>query len=88
MYPEGVVVARKWSDLSKRSQRLIIVAGAAEASLKAAALIDIKRRPAGEIRGPKRVWVPVVAIVNSAGVIPLSAPLSQVGDNKKEDART
>jgi hypothetical protein len=72
MYPEGVVVARKWSDLSKRSQRLIIVAGAAEASLKAAALIDIKRRPASQIRGSKWIWVPVVVLVNSFGGAPLA----------------
>ncbi|MDQ2877090.1 MAG: hypothetical protein M3Y33_20710 [Actinomycetota bacterium] len=59
-------------DLSPRGRRLLMAAAAVEAGLKAAALIDIKRRPASEIRGPKRVWVPVVAIVNSAGLIPLS----------------
>jgi hypothetical protein len=72
MYPEGVVVARKWSDLSKRSRRLIIVAAAAETSLKAAALIDIKRRPASQIRGSKRIWVPVVVFINSFGGAPLA----------------
>ena len=71
MYPEGVVVARKWSDLSKRSQRLIIVAGAAEASLKAAALIDIKRRPASQIRGSKWKWVAAL-VPGSLGIAPLS----------------
>jgi hypothetical protein len=72
MYPEGVVVARKWSDLSKRSRRLIIVAAAAETSLKAAALIDIKRRPASQIRGPKWIWAAVVTVVNSLGGVPLA----------------
>ena len=63
---------RRWKDLSPRARRLIVVAGVADFSLKAVALADLKRRPASEIRGPKRVWVPVVALVNSAGVIPLS----------------
>jgi hypothetical protein len=61
-----------WKDLSPRTRRLVVAVAVIDAGLKAAALVDIKRRPAGEIRGPKRVWVPVVAIVNSAGVIPLS----------------
>jgi hypothetical protein len=40
--------------------------------LKAAALIDIKRRPTDQIRGSKWFWAPAVAVVNSAGVVPLS----------------
>jgi hypothetical protein len=66
------VAGKKWSDLSPRSRGLIIVAGVADAMLKTAALIDISRRPAGEIRGPKWAWIPVVLIVNSAGAVPLS----------------
>jgi hypothetical protein len=63
---------RKWSDLSERSRRLIIVAGVAEASLKTAALIDIKRRPASQIRGSKRIWAVAVVFINSFGGAPLS----------------
>lgn len=65
------MAGRKWSDLSQRTRRLIIVVGAAETALKAAALIDIKRRPASQIRGSKWIWAPVVAVVNSAGLVPL-----------------
>jgi hypothetical protein len=66
-------VARpKWSDLSKPTQRLIIVAGVVETSLKAAALVDMKRRPASQIRGPKWVWAPAVTVVNSFGLAPLA----------------
>jgi len=63
---------RKWSDLSERTRKLIIATAVAESILKAAALIDIKRRPASQIRGPKWLWVPVVAVVNSAGIVPIS----------------
>jgi len=48
--------AKKWAELSDRQRALIITAAAAELSLKIAALIDIKRRPAEQIRGPKALW--------------------------------
>jgi hypothetical protein len=64
-------MARRWSDLSSRTRGLIIAAAVAETGLKTAALIDIRRRPASQIRGPKRVWAAAM-FVNSAGLIPLS----------------
>ena len=67
-----MAIQRRWSDLSERNRRLIIVTAVAESILKGAALIDIKRRPADQIRGPKWLWAPVVAVVNSAGVLPIS----------------
>ena len=63
---------RKWNDLSESKRRLLITAAVAEGILKLAALLDIKRRPAGQIRGPKWLWAMVVAVVSSAGVVPLS----------------
>jgi hypothetical protein len=63
---------RQWSDLSERNRRLFIAAAVAEGCLKIAALIDLTRRPANQIRGPKWLWATVVAIVNSFGAIPLS----------------
>ena len=62
----------KWSELSKRNQRLLIAVAVVETSLKAAALVDIKRRPASQIRGPKWAWIPAVSIVNSAGLAPIA----------------
>ena len=61
-----------WSDLSERSRKLIIAAGIVDVTLRIAALIDIKRRPASQIRGRKGLWAAVVAVVNSAGVLPVS----------------
>jgi hypothetical protein len=63
---------RRWSDLSERTRKLIIVTAVAESILKGAALIDIKRRPANLIRGPKWLWASVIAVVSSAGVVPIS----------------
>jgi hypothetical protein len=67
------MVARKqWSDLSERNRRLLIAAAAAEGILKVAALIDLKRRPAAQIRGPKWLWATAVTVISSAGVLPIS----------------
>ena len=63
---------RGWNDLSEGRRRLLIVAAAAEGILKLAALIDIRRRPASQIRGPKWLWASAVTVVSSAGVLPLS----------------
>lgn len=63
---------RQWSDLSKRTQRLIIIGAAAETCLKAAALVDLKRRPASQVRGPKWIWAPAVTVINSFGLAPLA----------------
>ena len=63
---------RQWSELSERTLRLLAIAAVAEGILKLAALIDIKRRPASQIRGPKWLWATVVAVVGSAGVLPIS----------------
>jgi hypothetical protein len=65
-------MARKtWSELSPRVRRLIIVAGAMEGILKIAALIDLLRRPAREVRGSKARWAVAVTFINSVGAVPL-----------------
>ena len=67
-----MAVQQRWNDLDEGTRRLIIVVAVAESILKGAALIDLKRRPANEVRGPKWLWAPVIAVVNSAGVVPIS----------------
>jgi hypothetical protein len=62
----------QWSDLSENTRKLIIAAGVADGVLRVAALIDIIRRPASQIRGRKPVWAVAVAIVSSAGLLPIS----------------
>lgn len=47
----------KWSELTTTQKRLIYVAGAAESVLTTAALRDLARRPSGQVRGPKVLWV-------------------------------
>ena len=47
---------RKWSDLSPAQQRMIVVGAAIEIVLTTAALVDLARRPATGVRGPKLLW--------------------------------
>ena len=63
---------RRWSDLSQRTRILLITAAVADGALRVAALIDIQRRPASQIRGRKGMWAAAVALVSSAGVVPVS----------------
>jgi|tagenome__1003787_1003787.scaffolds.fasta_scaffold20478302_2 hypothetical protein len=62
---------RKWSDLSPRSRRMIVSAAVAEAALKIAVLVDLKNRPADQVRGSRRMWATSM-VVNSFGLLPLA----------------
>lgn len=48
---------KKWSDLSTGQKRAVYVAGVAEVILTVAALSDLARRPAEQVRGRKSAWV-------------------------------
>jgi hypothetical protein len=50
------VAKKKWSDLAPTQRRAIGVGGVLEAILTAAALRDLARRSADEVRGPKAAW--------------------------------
>ena len=64
-------MAGHWSELSPRTRRLLIAGVGAEGLLKLAVLVDLKRRPSSEVRGPKRAWA-LAMVVNSAGAIPIA----------------
>lgn len=63
---------RRWSDLSESKRTLIVIGAIVEGVLKILALIDIKRRPASQIRGPKWLWATCIAAVSSAGALPIA----------------
>jgi hypothetical protein len=66
------MVKKRWSELSSRSRRLILAGGVFEGVLKLAALIDLARRPAGEVRGSKLRWALAVTLINSVGGVPIA----------------
>jgi len=47
---------RRWSQLSSGQRVAIIVLASVELALTTAALVDLLRRPATEVRGPKLLW--------------------------------
>lgn len=68
----GSVAKKRWSDLSPRSRRLILIGGAFEGVLKTAALVDLVRRPSEEVRGSKPLWAAGIVLINSVGAVPIA----------------
>jgi hypothetical protein len=66
------VKTRRWSDLSPATRRLIVVAGTCEGALKVAALVDLRRRPADQVRGNKWAWATALVLVNGVGTVPVA----------------
>ncbi len=63
---------RRWQQLQPGTRRWLIALGAVDGALKVAALADLARRPADEVRGPKRHWALALGLLNSAGLLPLA----------------
>jgi hypothetical protein len=64
------VAKKRWQDLSPKVRRFILIGGAVEAVLKVAALVDLARRPAEEVRGSKLRWAAAIIVINAAGAVP------------------
>ncbi|HET8615503.1 MAG TPA: hypothetical protein VFL94_08265 [Actinomycetales bacterium] len=65
-----MAVKKRWKDLSEKQRRMIIIGVVIEGMVKLAALRDLKRRPADQVRGPKWLWGGVIVAANSAGLVP------------------
>jgi hypothetical protein len=59
---------RKWKDMSNLQRVGVIVGGVIQFGLLLAALVDIARRPADQIRGRKILWVGL-SFINYVGPI-------------------
>lgn len=66
----GVMAKQKkrWSELSPKTRGAIVAAGAVQVALSIAAQVDLTRRPAEKVRGPKICWR-AIAMVNVFGPI-------------------
>ena len=58
----------RWRELSPGQKRVAVGAGVVELGLKVAALADLRRRPAEEVRGPKALWAALM-FVNFVGPV-------------------
>ena len=59
---------KRWGELSNLQKVAVVLMGVVQLGLLVAALGDIYRRPAEEIRGGKRLWA-AAAFVNFVGPI-------------------
>jgi Phospholipase_D-nuclease N-terminal len=48
---------KRWGDLTPTQQGLILTLASVELAFTATALVDLARRPASQIRGPKPLWL-------------------------------
>lgn len=59
---------RRWNELTNGEKTAILVAASVQISLAATAWVDLARRPAAQVRGPKPLWAVAIA-VNVVGPI-------------------
>lgn len=59
---EADMPRRRWSDLTPTQQTAVLVAASVQISLAVTAWVDLARRPAAQVRGPKFVWAAAIAI--------------------------
>jgi hypothetical protein len=57
---------RRFSDYSPRTRTFLLAIGLLQVSLNAAAQVDLSRRPASQVRGPKFAWR-LVSLLNIFG---------------------
>ncbi len=51
-----MIERKKWGELDSRNRKLLVALGVVEVVLAAAALLDLRRRPAALVKGPKWMW--------------------------------
>lgn len=61
-----MIPKKRWSELTPAQQAVIAVVGLVQLLLLAAALVDLRRRPAEQINGNKKLWT-LVAFINFVG---------------------
>lgn len=58
--------ARRWFELSRGTKAGVVLLGTVQIALQGMALVDLARRPAGQVRGPKAAWA-AASFVNFIG---------------------
>jgi hypothetical protein len=53
---------KRWSELTDAQKTAILVAASVQISLAATAWVDLARRPAELVRGPKAAWAAAIAL--------------------------
>ena len=66
------MAGKQWNQLSPCTRRFVVAGASVEGALKVAALIDLSRRPAMQVRGSKTRWAAAIIVVNAVGVVPIT----------------
>jgi hypothetical protein len=53
---------KTWNELTPTQQKIAVAAGVAELVLSSYCANDLRKRPKAEVRGPKWIWVPLLAV--------------------------
>ena len=64
--------SRRWRDLSPARRAAVLSVAAVDLGLRTWALVDLRRRPAENVKGPKAAWAAGLSVVSSAGLLPLA----------------
>lgn len=56
------MAGRRWSEMSPAQRAAVIAAACVQVGLAASAWTDLARRPATQVRGPKRWWAAAIAV--------------------------
>lgn len=59
---------KRWSELSSGQQVAVVTLGALQVGLAVVAWVDLARRPAERVNGPKPLWAAAIAI-NTVGPV-------------------
>jgi Phospholipase_D-nuclease N-terminal len=52
-----VAEKKRWDDFTPAQKTAIVLGGAMELAVTTIALRDLIRRPSGQVRGPKMLWI-------------------------------
>lgn len=56
------MATKRWSDLGPAQRKAIAVLASVELALTATAAADLARRPAGKVKGGRRLWWPLIFV--------------------------
>jgi len=62
----------RWQGLPPAQRTGMMAVATVDIGLRIWALVDLAKRPASEVRGPKAAWALGLSVVSSAGILPLA----------------
>ena len=64
-------IVKKFRALSVPARAAVVGLASVDGAARLAAIRDVIKRDGDQVRGPKLVWIILLAVVNSGGIVPL-----------------